>query len=290
MQINSNMKIKKRKNNIAYIGLFVLALSCFYCNNVFALNFQIDKAKIMVELPPGWSDGGTIEVENKGDDPISVRVYVADWQYSEADGSKNFLPANTAENSCANWIKFYPADFTVPSKEKQTINYVIEIPNNASGGYYAVLFFEVQTGVSWDQTSQTYVKVYNRLGTLFYVEPEGSVRKEAQVSNLGIEELTGVVKATVNFNNTGNVQVVAKGSFDIIDNKGIVLARGDFGEVYAMPGDNFVVSATGYASVFEPGTYDVIVTFDLGKAVEVGEWKMAVNSAGEITGVQANIQ
>lgn len=280
-KLERKRRMKKRHS----YSKWLLCLSVFFLINssAFALNFQIDKGKVFINLPPGWSDGGKITIENKDSEPLNVRAYISDWEYSDADGSKVFIAANTGKRSSANWIKFYPADFSVPALGKKEVNFVVNVPNDAVGGHYAVLFFEVQTGMAWDEASGSYVKVYNRLGTLFYVEPQGTAKKEARIENFSIEELAGVIKLGINLINTGNVQIIAKGSFDIIDSDGIVFARGSFGEVYSMPDDTLVLSASNVGLGFSKGTYDVVVTFDLDGASVAGEWHIVVDDQGKIT-------
>lgn len=261
----------------------LFALSSF---DTFAFNFQIDKAKVRMSLAPGWSDGSTIVVENKDPEPLKMRVYVSDWEYSDKDGSKNFLPANSHALSCADWVKFYPADFTIPAKGSQKVNFVVEVPKDAKGGHYAVLFFEIQTGAVWDEARGSFVQVYNRLGSLFYVEPEGTIVREATIDDFSIDELGGVLKVALSFANAGNVDITTQGTFDIINSEGFVLTRGKFEEIYTLPGDKARISATSEGAVFSKGTYDVIVTFDVTGATLVGEWQITVDESGKITQVK----
>jgi hypothetical protein len=173
----------KRLSRVKFFLFFIWF--CLINSNVYAVNFQIDQAKARIKLPPGWSDGGVINVQNKSKEPLSVRVYVSDWVYTGQDGSKDFMPPGTNPKSCAEWIKFYPADFTIPANGKQVVNFVVAVPPDATGGHYAVLFFEVEMGKSTDGKGGG-VKVYNRLGSLFFVEADGTIKREAKVSNFNI--------------------------------------------------------------------------------------------------------
>jgi len=269
-----------------WFGVFCLIAILVFTPNLFALNFQIDKGKVRVSLPPGWSDGGIITIDNRDDKPLKVRAYISDWDYSDSDGAKVFLSANTTPKSCADWIKFYPADFTVPAFEKQKINFVVEVPKDAVGGHYAVLFFEVQTGVIYDEAKGTNVKIYNRLGTLFYIEPEGTIDRNGALSDFKIDALSGAVKARVMFQNTGNVDITARGTFDIINEEGFVFLRGKFKDAYTMPEDVVSLSASSTGEILPKGIYDVIVTFDLGGTSLVGEWQIEIDDLGEIVSVK----
>ena len=267
-----------------WIGLF-FAVILFFSTDLFALNFQIDQAKVRVKMPIGWSDGGVVNVENRDKDPIRIRVYAADWVYSGQDGSKNFMPAGTLPNSAVDWIKFYPADFTIPGLGKQKVNYVVGIPQGASGGHYAVLFFEVEVGQVWDNTKGVNVKVYNRIGSLFSVEPEESIKREAKVSDFKIKESSGIIEAEANFENIGNIDIPAKGTIDIINDEGLVFTRGKFDEAYTMPGDKAKIYVKIPSVQFSQGKYDVILTVDLEGGILVKEYQMII-SGGKIAEVK----
>jgi len=251
-------------------------------NSAFALNFQIDKGRKRIKMPGGWSDGGVIKVVNRDAELLKVRVYVSDWAYSNSDGSKNFLPVGTYPNSCADWLKYYPADFVVPGNGTQAVNYVVEIPKDAKGGYYAILFFEVEVGKSTDAKGSR-VKVFNRLGSLFTVEVEGTVKREASVSDFSIKETrSGALWAEATFENIGNVDITAKGTLDIIDQEGFVLGRAKFNDVYTMPLDKARLKAEDIKATLSKGKLDIILTFDMNGDILVKEYQADVSAKGNI--------
>ncbi|MDD5291880.1 MAG: hypothetical protein PHY46_01670 [Candidatus Omnitrophica bacterium] len=278
--MNMNQVKKKIVCFLVAACLFLLA------GDVFALHFRIDKGKVRMKLPPGWSDGGVIKVENMSGEPINVRAYVGDWVYSDQDGSKDFLPASNYSKSCAEWIKFYPADFTISPHGIQDVNYVVAVPQGAAGGYYAVLFFEAQGGTAVDSSTGASVKVYNRIASLFYIEPDGTVEVKAQVSGVNVINSRDGFQIKADFENTGNVDITSKGIFDIIDEEGIVFARGEFNEVYTLPQDKAKISAQSSGAGLMAGKYDLILTFDLGADILVKEYSIEVSSSGAIVGIK----
>jgi len=274
--------MRKVLNRIA-LGLIVLL---FFSAHASALNYRIDQPKIRLNMPPGWSDGGIIKVENRDSEPLKVRAYLSDWEYSEQDGSKNFLPPGTTSRSCAEWIKFYPSDFTISPGGTQKVNYVVGIPKDGVGGHYAVLFFEVELGYARDEEQQIDVKLYNRIASLFYIEPEGTIIKEAKLENFTISESEGKVNLEVEFLNVGNVDITATGSFDIIAEDGFVLTRGKVRDIYTFPGERAKLYAKGLSAGFSKGKYSVIITLDLEGDLLVGEWEISVSDAGEIVKIK----
>lgn len=267
-------------------GFFVFMAFCLLGSHVLALDFQIDKAKARVSLPPGWSDGDVIIVENKDDQPIDIRVYISDWVYTNQNGEKDFMPAGTHPMSAADWIKFYPADFTLSGKGRQEVRYVVAVPPDAVGGHYAILFFEVQAGNVWDDAKGVNVKVYNRLGSLFYVEPEGTITREATISDFKLTTLPEGYEVSALFQNVGNVDITAKGTLDIINEEGFVLSRASFKDVYSMPQDKANLYIKDTAANFTKGNYDIILTFDLDGGILVKEYQMEISGTGQIVNIK----
>ncbi|MBU1090540.1 MAG: hypothetical protein KKC42_01675, partial [Candidatus Omnitrophica bacterium] len=71
---------------------------------------------------------------------------------------------------------------------------------------------------------------------------------------------------SLDFKNTGNVDLTAGGSFDIIDKDGMVFARGELNDVYTFGGGEAKLIGSWSLSL-ERGRYDLILTIDLGKAL-----------------------
>jgi hypothetical protein len=268
------------------VGVFVFMAIFLLNSSALALDFQINKAKIRVKLPPGWSDGDAITVENKADEPIEIKVYINDWVYTDQDGAKNFMPPGTDPRSAADWIKFYPADFTLPAKGAQEVKYVVGVPPDAVGGHYAILFFEVLAGGAWDDAKGVMVKVYNRLGSLFYIEPEGAIERKAEVTDFKIQLLPEGYKVEAVFQNTGNVDITAKSTLDIIDAEGFVFSRASFPDIYTMPQDKANMSIADFSTNFSKGIYDAILTIDLDGEILVKEYQIEVSDTGSITDIK----
>jgi hypothetical protein len=266
--------------------LLVLLLLFIFVTDSSALHFRIDRGKTRIKLLPGWSDGGVIKVENVSTDPVDIKVYSGDWIYSDQDGSKEFLPVNTDPKSCANWLKFYPTFFTIPPRSMQTVNFVIAIPSDAVGGHYAVLFFEAEGGTNVDASTGSVVRVYNRIASLFYVEPEGTIIRKVNISDVNIGKKNNTVEIKANFSNDGNVDVNTKGLYDLIDGQGMVFARGEFNEVFTMAGDKAKLSGKSEVNDLPSGEYDLILTFNLEEEILVKEYKVNVDSSGNINSVK----
>lgn len=255
------------------LPLILLALCGINCP-AWALNLPyITKSKIRVSIPPGQKTYGDITVENPTTEERSMRLYLEDWRYiTDGDGSKEFLPASTLKQSAASWITFSPAFFKVPPFGKQRISYSIKVPPDAAGGYYAALFFETVIADALpkeDRNVGANLNLTVRIASLFYIEPEGTIKRTAEVSNLHLErdKSTKNLSLRLNFENTGNVDITAGGTYHIMDKKGMVYARGEFNTVYTLAKEKSKLTAT-WKEPIPKGIYDLILTLDFGKALQ----------------------
>jgi len=228
---------------------------------------QVEPVKIRLIVPPGGSKTGTIKVFNLSSAPKNIRAYFEDWYYLPAcDGTKDFKPAGTSETSAFSWIDFSPAEFTIPPYGTQVINYTVKVPEGEQGGHYSVLFFENFLNESKGNPDGVTVDVAVRVASLFYIEPEGTIKRTARIDDFKVTREKGKFLISAQFVNTGNVDINTKGTFFIIDRKGMVYGRGEFNDVYTFPGDKTMLSAS-WGEALPKGSYDIVLTIDVGRAL-----------------------
>jgi hypothetical protein len=229
---------------------------------------QVEPAKIRLSIPPGSSKTGTIKIYNLSATPKNIRAYLEDWVYLPiCDGTKDFRPAATTELSAASWITFSPSECSVPAYGKQLVNYTVRVPPDAKGGHYAVLFFEGFINEPKSDEEGVSVNVAVRVASLLYIEPQGTIKRNLKIDNLKVNKEKNKFNISAKLSNIGNVDINTKGTFFIIDRKGMVYARGEFDEAYTFPGDSTTISAT-WAEPLSKGKYDLIMTIDISKALE----------------------
>jgi len=271
-------------------GIFINILVLFLCSD-FLLRaacayevVRVDRSKIRLSIPPGQSQAGIINIENPNPEKQFVQMYLEDWHYSPAaDGTKEFVLANSTPLSCASWINFSPAELTLPPFSRNQIHYTVRVPSEAKGGRYAVLFVENLLGSPEAKEETVSVGLAIRMAVLFYIEVAGTIERSGSIGNLRLELEPGdTLSVSTDFKNTGNVDITAGGTFNIIDRTGMVYARGEFNDVYTFPGDEAVLQASSSGEHLRPGRYDLIITLDLGKALEgtgLGRGAMLVKEA-----------
>ena len=109
-----------------------------------AFNARISRPIVHEVVALGQTARGTIEIENQEDAPLSLEVYLQDWEYIEGgSGDKVFSVPGSGRWSAASWITYFPEHLDLPARGKGLVEDTIRVPQyGATGGRYAVLFFE----------------------------------------------------------------------------------------------------------------------------------------------------
>lgn len=269
------------------IGIIILFLLLFQLNNSAEAGLRIDQPKLRLSISPGTYESGEINVENTESIPLDVRVYLEDWVFTAQDGSKEFYPKGTMPLSCSNWISFYPAEFKLQPNATQKVRYTINVPADAIGMHNSVMFFEVGGNTVKqlnEQGEEVNLKILHRLGALIYIESEGTLNRAGEVNNIKITQNLNDVIVSVDFLNSGNADIAAKGTFNILDAEGYVYARGEFDYVYTFPKDKAELKARSPQTSLSQGSYDILVTleYEQGGAL-VQEAHFEVGSDGSVT-------
>jgi len=264
------------RRGIFFIFFWLLFLSPFV-SEAADLAFRIDQSKVKLVIPAGGSRAGDIKVYSQSKEPVKLKVYVQDWRYTlEQDGSKEFLPAGSTKFSSAPWIKFSPAELNIPPYGIGKVNYVVNVPQDAAGAHFAVMFFETgsmpasELAAPGEQQVASGVGLSIRLGSLIYVEAKDSVKRSVELTNFSVgNDDNNYIVIKSDLKNTGNTYISTEGTYHITDKEGGIFARGQFNETFTFPGDSSQLSTT-WKEKIPAGSYDLVLTLDLGKAQEEG--------------------
>jgi len=216
----------------------------------------IEQGKVREVVKPGQTLTGSITVHSRAKEEVNVVTYWEDFIYTPPyDGTKKFMPAGTVDNSNAGWVSFSPRQFSLSPFSKRQVNYTINVPAKASGGYYGVLLFE-KRGKN-EPVNGLAVKIVSRVASLFFLETTDR-QKEAELGGFSAdgENLKGKI------HNSGNVVLVAKGIYYVMDKSGVAVDRGELNGLYLPP------SAEGDFSIplikeLPVGPLTVVLTVDL---------------------------
>ncbi len=259
----------------------VFAVLLWAASSAQAATIRIDEARVRIEAAAGETKTGQIHISNPTDGTVTVKVYTEDWEYLDTgNGDKDFFPAGTLPNSASPWITYNPSQLTIEPFGRQTVDYTVAVPADAdasTGTRYSILFFETSLGMGQNEEGAS-VTVAGRIGSLFYVDIAGSIRREGKIKELTLTPGKGNRPAVIKtvFHNTGNTAVALEGEFVLMDFEGGVKARGKLTTIYARAGA-VVSQETEWAGRLAPGVYDGVFTFDMGEgALLVEEKKITI--------------
>ncbi|MBI2104264.1 MAG: hypothetical protein HYT90_01610 [Candidatus Omnitrophica bacterium] len=231
-----------------------------------AFQTRINRPVVQETVARGQAVTGAIEVENQGDEPVQLEVYLQDWEYLEGgNGEKQFSSPGSSPWSASSWISYYPSRLELPGRGKGTVEYTVRVPMDASGGRYAVLFFESAVGASPPDEQGVVVQYTGRLGSLFEIEVAGTVERTGELREVtvGRPDDDRPLALGYSFVNTGNVVLRPKAYFNIVDRTGRYFGRGEFNPLYTFPGRSGS-TATEWTGRLPVGDYTLLVTVDLG--------------------------
>ena len=194
------------------LGAALLSLILGGAPAVWAFGFSVDPARVEVSVPAGKRRGQTLSVRNaKTDASVHLTVYVRDVIFLP-DGTHEFPPPNTTDWSCANWVDVIPKELDIPAKSSQDVRVSIAVPEGATGGHYAMIFFE--SGPSYAEQG---IGVNFRVGALVEAIVPGTQQYAASLKEFAATPPASFQAAIFN---GGNVLIRPAGLLKIFDGSG----------------------------------------------------------------------
>ena len=254
-----------------FVSLFILV--CMP-SDARAATIRISAPKVQLELAPGETYSGEMTAENPTEEEVKVKIYLQDWVYSPGGrGEKNFTPVGSTPLSAGKWIVFTPTEDTIKPFGRTTVRYTVTVPQEAKGAHYAVLFFETVLGTAKDEEGVN-VLVAGRVGSLFYIETKGLTERSGEIKSVDLKPSEGnkPTEIITTFRNTGDVDISLGGNYLILDKEGKVYGRGDLNKIYTFPKET-ETGKSEWVGRLAKGSYQVVLTYDLGKGKNIVEEK-----------------
>ncbi len=242
-----------------------------------AFSFGIDTPSIHLTTRPGSVQEKELFISNQSDETLAIAVTVEDWIYRE-DRTKKFMKKGGSPYSCAEWVTPGKTSFTIAPRKKERFTFSVKTPNSAEGGHQAVIFFEgVPATANAGGPVQSGVQFSGKIGAVIYQHTEGNTRATAEVTDVSAVAQNGSVEVSLQFRNTGNDWIQAKGNAVLVDAAGKTVGRGTFSAIKTLPGETVPAKADvkGFL-VLSSGTYKVMVTLDTGTDVLVKDTTVVV--------------
>ncbi|MCL4353557.1 hypothetical protein M1615_03795 [Patescibacteria group bacterium] len=199
--------------------------------------FTIVPPIVETTLNPGQKTEGVLKVINDSTSPLTFTASVHDFIVDNPNGIPNLLPVNTLSKrfSGASWIGITPSTFTVLPQSKQTLNYFLQVPQDARpGGHYAAV---VYTPTSKLAVKGTGASVETKLGTLFLVTVNGNINESSQVTSFTANPFQeyGPVKLTALIANNGDLHIKPIGQIVVSDIFGRVINQQNLAQFDIFP-------------------------------------------------------
>lgn len=258
-------------------GVLFLVLLAIFLNLTLIVFAQVDleKTDINLTIKPGEKIVDTIVLQNASNENILLKAYFEDLVYPPPfEGIREARPLGSTPWSFGGWASVAPAEFILPASGKIPVTYIFNVPQDAEGGYYGVLLFE--RGSKASETAGLGIDVKIRTGTRFFLETKNR-KKEAKIEDAVLVK-EGMRSSLLN---TGNVLLVSKVSWHIINAKDIIVKRAEL-KRYIPPGEK-VSFTVNLPEDLPSGTYTLLIICDSGERKPlIKEVALVKGDAGEI--------
>lgn len=161
-------------------------------------------------LPQGTRITDAVTVANRGDRPITLRVYASD-AFTTPTGGLDLLPAGRKPTDVGSWIAPRTGTLTLAPQQSGTVPFTVTVPSGATpgdhtGGIVTSLVTKDSEGVTLDR----------RLGSRVYLRVPGVLTPSLRVTALHAHYDgtanpvgTGSARLTYTVTNNGNVRLTA---------------------------------------------------------------------------------
>ncbi len=197
-------------------------------------DFVLEQAKVEVTLNPGDSQIKVLNVLNRTDKKLDFKIEIEDFSGSNNPNETVILKGEEkGPYSLKDYLIPEVMEFSLESRQKMILPVTINIPEDAEpGGLYGSVLISSQASTSGGMGSA----VVSRLGALFFVNINGEVFKEGELTSFEkIDSEIGQTSFELFFANTGNVHLSPYGSIKIFNLVGTQIDEVEIPAYFAMP-------------------------------------------------------
>ena len=239
------------------ISLFLLIMTF-----ALAVNLSVAPSHYNLDMSPDSNLRRTFTVTNKGDEEISVRVYLNDWDLK--GGEKVFLPVGNTPYTLMDAVSFYPSLINLKAGETKQVMMNVKAEKTDTAGEYGVLFFEARPIA---EPKGSGLSFGGRIGSILYKEiPERSLVKY-KVTDISANLIGNKLYYRFNVANDGNILLRPTLTFMVLDQANNVVVKKSVSSLLVLPGkprlesDSLILSEYGLKSK----ALTLIITLDFGK-------------------------
>jgi len=273
-------------NNQSVIKTITLLFVLLYITVPAMAGYTVVPMQFTLNAQPGKTVTRTMNVENMGQEPISLDVSTRDF-IKQLHGEEKQVEAGAVQRGCAPWIRLSPKKLDLAPHEIKTIHFSMTIPMDGKGTYWGNILV---SQVSKPTLSKT-IKKGNTSFQIFAMQDmlirvletvPGTEEKQGTITDISINEQQAGGKATIDivFENQGNCLLKCTGYIDIMNENGekIKTLPLEYGHApfTVYPGDKRAVYGQIQGDL-SPGTYLLLTIIDYGgEDLIAGEMEMEV--------------
>ncbi len=162
---------------------------------------------------PGDIIANTLKVSNFSDAAISIKMEAENFVAIGEEGRVVTTSEQEEDTtySLRKWITITPEEFTLEGKGDQTVNFIIEVPQNAEpGGKYGSVLVGITGSMQEDGTGAV---ISTKTGSLVLLMVAGDLKEKLSVKDFSTSSFQeyGPVAFEIRFENKGTVHVKPKG-------------------------------------------------------------------------------
>jgi peptidoglycan hydrolase-like protein with peptidoglycan-binding domain len=250
------------------LGISILVAALLAASNVAAQVGIVGALTHEYTITPGRSYEGSIDIDNSSDTAQEVKAYQSDY-FFYADGSTLYGEPGDLPRSNARWMSLSPKQVTIPPKETVTINFIIQVPDDATltGTYWSLVMVEPVPLSSPESTSSDAkpglgVNQVLRYGVQIVTQVGETGTRQLKFSQLKLVVENGKRSLLADVENSGERWL--KGSFylDLYDAKGGYVGKFESGQkrMYPQTSVRYSLDLVGVAN----GSYKALIVVDCG--------------------------
>ncbi len=281
------------------------ALASFLAVQSAEATFVATPMEFHLQAAPGADSTQTIYVRNRGEETIALKIYTGDF-WIEPDGKESFLEAGKLERSCAKWMEVSPEELELAPNQSQPIRFKINLPADASGSYWGMVFVEQTTKPSIKTAKkgqqQFSILSFQRIGIRVFEDTPNSRPGGGLINQVNVawDTKTEAFKVSLKFENQGEVLLRCKGTIEVKDDRGQALKSTELERFNCYPKSSRI--AEGYIpGGLEKGKYTALAVIDYGaESLVAGEsvfevagsrfFTPGMSNKGKLQSVEKNAQ
>jgi len=163
---------------------------------------------------------GKIEIQNAGNHPQSVKIFLQDYSY-QSNGVVEYNAPNTNHKTNSNWLKLNTNLVTLGVKEKAEIHYELTIPEWLAepGSYWSVIMVEPVDDINpIKEESGINIRSIVRYAIQIITDYESDQGKpELKFNSVNLEQKDSKKTLKVAVSNAGNLYCKTMASIEIYD-------------------------------------------------------------------------